>query len=99
MGKHLNNVRCRVNDNNRDAFVSALKSFDKTNYIGVLSYQIVDCGEGKVCTTVVWESQDDLIEARPMLIEFLDSVRPLLEEISPELGVTDSVSGEIILES
>jgi hypothetical protein len=30
------------------------------------------------------------------MIEFLDSMRDLLEELSPELGVTDPVSGPIV---
>jgi len=32
------------------------------------------------------------------MIEFLDSMRDLLEELSPELGVTDPVSGPIVAE-
>jgi len=32
------------------------------------------------------------------MIAGLDSVRSLLEEISPELGVTDPVSGPVIME-
>ena len=37
-------------------------------------------------------------EARDKMIAGLNTVRPLLEEISPELGVTDSVSGSAIME-
>ena len=37
-------------------------------------------------------------EARDKMIAGLDTVRPLLEEISPELGVTDPVSGSVIME-
>ena len=33
------------------------------------------------------------------MIAGLDTVRLMLEEISPELGVTDAVSGPVILES
>ena len=33
------------------------------------------------------------------MIAFLDSIRDLLEEISPELGVTDALSGPVIVES
>ena len=32
------------------------------------------------------------------MIAGLDAVRPLLEEISPELGVTDPISGSVIME-
>ena len=33
------------------------------------------------------------------MIAGLDSVRLMLEEISPELGVTDPVSGPVIMEN
>jgi len=33
------------------------------------------------------------------MIAGLDTVRLLLEEISPELGITDPVSGPVIMES
>ena len=35
--------------------------------------------------------------ARPELIAFLNSGRHLLAEISPELGVTDPGSGEVLI--
>ncbi len=40
----------------------------------------------------------NMVAVRPILIRFRDSVRPLLEPISPELGMTDPISGEIIFE-
>ena len=45
-----------------------------------------------------WNSEDDIINARPKLIKFLDSLRYMLEELSPELGVTDPYSGIVIIE-
>ena len=44
------------------------------------------------------ESENHIKKARPQMIKFLDSIRSLLEEISPELGVTDPVSGPVIKE-
>ena len=99
MGKCLSNVRFRVNSNNQDAFLEEIKSFNISDYEGALSHQVVDCGDGKFFTTIQWESREALIKSRSALVSFLDSVRPLLEEISPELGVTDPISGEIIFET
>ena len=45
-----------------------------------------------------WESEDSLVNARPAMISNLDKMREFLEEISPELGVTDPRSGKILLE-
>jgi len=36
--------------------------------------------------------------AMPQMISLLDSTRHLLEELSPELGVTDPVSGTVVSE-
>ena len=41
---------------------------------------------------------DDIAKARPKMIEFLDSLRHTLEELSPDLGVTDPHSGTVIIE-
>ena len=45
-----------------------------------------------------WNSEDDIAEARPKMIEFLDTLRETLEELSPELGVTDPYSGTVVIE-
>ena len=39
-----------------------------------------------------------MADARPKMIELLDNIRHLLEEQSPELGVTDPVSGTVVVE-
>ena len=36
--------------------------------------------------------------AMPRMISLLDSSRHLMEELSPELGVTDPVSGNVVFE-
>ena len=45
-----------------------------------------------------WSSEDDITKARPKMIEFLDSLRHTLEELSSDLGVTDPHSGTVIVE-
>ena len=46
----------------------------------------------------LWESEEKMANARPKMIELLDNIRHLLEEQSPELGVTDPVSGTVVVE-
>ena len=36
------------------------------------------------------------MDARTQMIQHLNDVRDLLEELSPELGVTDPVSGAVV---
>ncbi len=46
----------------------------------------------------LWKSEEFMRKAMPQMIAFLDSARHLLEELSPELGVTDPVSGTVVFE-
>ena len=46
----------------------------------------------------LWENEDAMVDARPQMISLLDTGRDMLEEISPELGVTDPVSGPVVVE-
>ena len=51
-----------------------------------------------MCIVGEWKDEDSIAKARDKMIAGLDTVRPLLEEISPEVGVTDPVSGSVIME-
>ena len=68
------------------------------NYKGLLSQYLIKTGEQNYCGVALWESEDAMVEAMPKMIAFLDTMRYMLEEISPELGVTDAVSGPIVVE-
>jgi len=43
-----------------------------------------------------FESEDAIADVRPHLVAQLYKFRELLEEISPELGLIDPFSGEVI---
>jgi Uncharacterized conserved protein len=96
MTKFASSVRFKVKEGNRDALIDALRGFDVQDYPGALSHQIIDVGDGRFQTTVVWENKDALVAARSNLIKFLDGCRHLLDDLSSELGVTDPISGIII---
>ncbi len=46
----------------------------------------------------LWESEDAVVAARPAMIVSLDTARHMLDEISPDMGVTDAVSGPVVVE-
>ena len=46
-----------------------------------------------------WRSNICCLWSMPDMISLLDQTRDMLEELSPELGVTDPVSGNVIFES
>ena len=47
----------------------------------------------------LWENEDKMRAAMPDMIPLLDETRDMLEKLSPELGVTDIVSRNVIFES
>ena len=63
-----------------------------------ISLRLIQTGDCLFCGVSEWESEDAIAAARPDLIKFLDTIRPMLEEISPVLGVTDPVSGPVVAE-
>ena len=67
-------------------------------YEGLLNQILIKTGDQNYCGVGLWESEDAMVEAMPKMISFLDTMRHMLEEISPELGVTDAVSGPVVVE-
>ena len=96
MSKFMNVVRTTVKADCRDEFLEHHSKFSK--YDGQLSQFLIQTGDYSYCFVAIWESEGDLIKARPVMIEFLNAIRHMMEEISPELGVTDPVSGPVIFE-
>ena len=45
-----------------------------------------------------WDSYEKMAAARPGVIAMLDTFRDILEDLGSGLGVTDPVSGEVVLE-
>ena len=57
---------------------------------------IAKTGDYDYCFVGIWKSAEAIATQRPAMIAHLDEVRGLMEELSPELGVTDPVSGNIV---
>jgi hypothetical protein len=53
-------------------------------------------GDRRYCFVGISESEENLVAARPQMIEHLNFVRDFFEELSPELGSTDPVSGPVV---
>ena len=95
--KYINVVKFSVKESMIDEFNVVIKkprSFD-----GMLNEYYVQSTQSDFIAIGVWESEQKLIAARPKMIEFLDSIRHMLKELSPELGVTDPAAGHVIYEA
>jgi quinol monooxygenase YgiN len=95
--KAMNIVRFQVKPGQEQKFLDAhRKSVSK--FPGMLRASMVKTGERRYCIVGEWDSHASLAAARPKMIAQLDSFRDTLEDQGGGVGVTDPVSGEIVLE-
>ena len=92
----FNVVRFRVKPGREEAFIEAHRRADPA-FKGFLRGEIVKTGERAYCFIGEWDSFDSIVAARPQMIALLDTFRDELEDLGNGLGVTDPVSGEVVL--
>ena len=95
MSKFVSAVRFVVKEGMNDPFMETSR---KTVNDGMLNSYFIHTGGQSFMWVGVFESGQQLIDARPAMIGNLDTMRHLLEEISPELGITDPASGPVFYE-
>ena len=96
MSKFISVVKFTVKEGQETDFLNSMKKF--SNPEGVIYRKVLKTGDRSYCSIMEWANEQSLANARQQMIAYLDTIRDMLEEISPELGVTDPVSGPIILD-
>ena len=96
MAKYTNVVRFRVKSGKQKEFENIFSKAE--TWDGQLLHVLAKTGDHSYVGFGLWESEEKMADARPQMIGLLDSARHLLEELSPELGVTDPVSGTVVFE-
>ncbi|MEC8109091.1 MAG: antibiotic biosynthesis monooxygenase [Pseudomonadota bacterium] len=96
MPKYTNVVRFRVKSGKQQEFENVFSNAE--TWGGQLLHILARTGQQTYVAYGLWESEERMADARPQMIRLLDSTRDLLEELSPELGVTDPVSGTVVFE-
>ena len=96
----MNVVRSKVKEGKKDEYMKKLKEFFNNikGTDGLISMKQIQTGPNTMCIVGEWKDEQSIAKARDKMIAGLDGVRSLLEEISPELGVTDPVSGPVVME-
>ena len=94
--KSSNVVRYKVKPEHKDEFIQAMSKLELME--SNLSRKLIQTGDCQFCEIYEWETEEALASAMPNMIKFLNTFRHMLEEISPELGVTDPVSGPVIVD-
>ena len=93
----FNAVRFRVKTGRDEEFLDAHRKIDR-DWAGLRHVNIIKTGDRSYCIIAEWDDMDSLAKARPNMIATLDSFRDTLEDMGGGLGVTDPVSGPVVLE-
>jgi quinol monooxygenase YgiN len=93
----FNAVRFRVKPGKDQAFLDAHRKV-QAQWPGMRHANIIKTGDRTYCIIAEWSDMDALAAARPHMIAVLDSFRDTLEDLGGGLGVTDPVSGPVVLE-
>jgi quinol monooxygenase YgiN len=92
----FNAVRFKVKPGRDQDFLDAHRKVER-NWPGLRHANMIKTGEHTFCIIAEWESMDALANARPHMIATLDSFRDTLEDLGSGLGLTDPVSGRVVL--
>ena len=92
----FNVVKFKIKDGQDDAFLAAHRD-GKAQWPGLVRGTIIKTGDGRYCLIGEWTSQDVLAAARPAMIKTLDGFRAVLDDQGEGRGITDAVSGPVVL--
>jgi hypothetical protein len=93
----FNIVRFRVKPGQEARFLDAHRE-GKANWPGLLRGVMIKTGERTYCLIGEWADTEAIVEARGKMIATLDSFRETLGDLGDGLGVTDAVSGPVVLD-
>jgi hypothetical protein len=93
----FNVVKFKIKAGQESRFLDAHRA-GKANWPGMLRGVITKTGDRAYCLIGEWADIDAMAEARGRMIETLNSFRDTLEDLGSGLGVTDAVSGFVVLD-
>jgi hypothetical protein len=92
----FNAVRFRVTSGRDEDFLNAHKRIHQ-DWPGLVHANIIKTGDRSYCIIAEWTDVDALAQARPNMIATLNSFRDTLEDLGGDRGVTDAVSGPVVM--
>jgi hypothetical protein len=92
----FNAVRFRIKPSREAEFLKAHEGVG-SEWPGLVRANIVKTGDRSYCIIAEWTDLDAMVAARPMMVATLNSFRDTLEDLGGGLGVTDPVSGPVVL--
>ena len=92
-----NVVRFKVKPGREQEFLDAHRRAERS-FPGLRRGGIIKSGERAYCLVAEWDDFASIAAARPAMIANLDRIRDTLEDLGGGLGVTDPVSGEVMID-
>jgi len=92
----FNIVRFRVKPGHQEQFISKHRRM-KPDVKGFRGGCLVKTGEDTFCFVGEWVNFQKIVDARPLMTGILDKFREHLEDQGGGLGLTDPVSGEVVV--
>ncbi len=93
----FNVVKFRVKAGREAHFLDAHRG-GKADWPGLMRGVMISTGDRAFCLVGEWADADALAKARGGMIETLNGFRSDLEDLGGGLGITDAVSGSVVLD-
>ena len=94
----MNVVHMRVKPGMEAEYIRLHNNFDAKAIPGSRNFWLVKSGERSFIVIGEWDSMEAMAAARPQMIATLDSFRHTLEDQGGGIGLTDPVSGDVVLQ-
>ena len=93
----FNAIRFKVKPGRDEEFLQAHQNVER-DWPGLERVNLIQTGEHNYCIIGEWADMESLAAARPHMVATLDRFRDTLEDLGDGLGVTDPVSGPVVLQ-
>lgn len=92
----FNAVRFKVKPGREQEFLDAHHNVP-AEWPGLRHASMIKTGERSYCIIAEWDDAGALADARPHMIKTLNAFRDTLDDLGDGRGVTDAVSGPVVL--
>ena len=92
----FNCVRFKVKPGQDEAFINAHRNI-AADWAGLQRVNLVKTGDSTYAIIGEWADMEAMAAARTSMIATLDTFRDRLEDLGGGLGVTDPISGPVVL--
>jgi antibiotic biosynthesis monooxygenase (ABM) superfamily enzyme len=92
-----NVVRFKVKPGREQEFLDVHRRLER-DFPGLRRGGLVKTGDRAYCFVGEWDGMANIASARPAMLANLDRFRDTLEDLGNGLGLTDPVSGELVVD-